>query len=644
MNDPSPTTHPDPLAGDTGDRFVRRVQRASRRVLGGSEAGREITELCRAHEDAAAAVLADRADNATVIAIVGATGQGKSWITRQLVHEPSIAAAIRSGNQLDDATEKLTWIGPRPPSDLDSRHERFLACEAAKMQSIGTPYLIVDAPGATDDRRAIAGVAERALSLASVLLLVVRRDQLRSQRVTGLASASEGTIVIPVVNMVGQDEPAPVQNKVGGLASHDDLSADVETLVSRLRSIAPQSHIAPAVRVPDFEIDPRGEMEIGGEAAERIAAAVKAALLESGSGDHRRHTRLAALDARFTAAVASVLTTELPELTAAVDRLDAEARKLPTQIAGTLLGGDTPLRAAIRSRLRLTLLADTAAIWFPYRTVLSVLNLTHGAWDRVLLTFSGSIPSLVGAVYTSVQNVRGGQETAHDLRNGLRQRAAAAVTDRLGPMADRFRHQLRGLDVTPESIADPTSPDDQPLAMLAGIDALQEGSQTAFDDSIDRGSVSSGFALLGGLVGTLIFWALMAGPLVALYRGYLDASYLAIGTPGEPAHVHHWLDQFPHPSAAMLLTSLFLSLLPMAIFSMIILSVCQSRRRVDRIAKSLRDQHDTMIEKLQREGVLRLRWSDPVLADAEFLLSIGRSVKPSRTSQASTSGEAEETL
>lgn len=634
MNDSAdPSASFDAHVSEVGDPLVRRVQRAAQRVLGGSEAGREIAELCRAHEDARAAVLADRADNATVVAVVGATGQGKSWITRQLLRESTIAAAIRSGNQLADATEKLTWIGPRPPSDLDSRHERYLACDAAQMQSIGTPYLIVDAPGATDDRRAIAGVAERALSLASVLILVVRRDQLRSQRVTGLAAAAEGTIVIPVVNMVDGSEQPPVQQRVASLASNDDLSADIETLVSRLRAIAPQSHIAPAVRIPDFEIEAAGETEIGRDAAARIAAAIRTALDDSGSGDHRRHTRLSALDARFTAAVASVLTTGLPELTTAVDRLDAEARKLPIQIASTLLGGETPLRAAIRSRLRLTLLADTAAIWFPYRTVLSVLNLTHGAWDRVLLSFAGSIPSLVGAVYTSVQNVRGGQATAHDLRNGLRQRASAAVADRLGPMAARFRHQLRGLDASPLGMSDQSSLDDQPLAMLSGIDALQEGSQTAFDDSIEQGSVSSGFALVSGLIATVIFWSLIAGPLIALYRGYLDASYLAIGNPAENTHVHHWLERFPHPSAAMLLTSLFLSLLPTAIFSMIVLSICQSHRRVDRIARTLRNQHDTMIANLQREGVLRLRWSDPVLADAEFLLSIGRSATATETPQ-----------
>ena len=648
-----------PLLRDVADDpFVRRVERAAGRVLGASHAGNEIVELCRQNREARQDVLGDRADNATVVALVGTTGQGKSWLTRQFLSDVSIASAIRSGNQLDEATEKLTWVGPRPPSDLDSRHERYLACAASKMQSIGTPYLMVDAPGATDDRRAIAGIADRALSLASVLVLVVRRDQLRSQRVTGLASASEGTIVIPVVNMV---DPAEVNPAIGSLSQagapvqrgvRDDLSADIETFISRLREIAPQSVIESAVTVPDFERDERGEQVIGRDAAARIATAITEAITESGGGDHRRSTRLSALHGRFTAAVASVLASHLPELTAAIDRLNVEAHKLPTQIAGTLMGGEVPLKAAIRSRLRLSLLSDTAAIWFPYRTILSLLNLTHGAWDRVLLSFSGSIPSLVGAVYTGVQNLRGGNEAAHDLRNGLRQRASAAVDDRLGPMAARFRRELHNIHPSELSHADGTDDDGGRLATLAGIDTLQEGSQAAFDECIDNGRVSGRFAFLAGLIATVIFWSLMAGPLVALYRGYLDASFVAIGelvgsaettavmptdsAPGaigvtggvatgiETPHANDSLSKFPHPSAAMLLTSVMLSLLPMAIFSMIVLSICQGYRRTGSISRQLREGHDAMIAKLQRDGVLRLRWSDPLLADAEFLLSIGR--------------------
>ncbi|KLU06327.1 hypothetical protein RISK_001538 [Rhodopirellula islandica] len=593
---------------DSGDRFLQRVHRAADRVLGNSQTGREIGELCRDHAEAREMILTDRVSSSVVVAVVGATGQGKSWLVRQMIRGGPVDA-IRSGNSLDEATEKLTWIGPKPPADLDARHERFIACDAGKMRSIGSPYLLVDAPGATDDRRAIAGVAQRALSTASVLVMVVRRDQLRSQRVSGLAAASEGSVVIPVVNMADV---------------HDDsLDADVEALVARLRSTAPQSQIAPAVIVRDFEIDEQGEDEIGIQLAETLGRRIEEAICESGGGDQRRSTRLSALDARFSAAVASVLQTQLPELTNAVDRLNAEATRLPSEVAGTLLGGTTPLRAAIRSRLRLSLMADTAAIWFPYRTVLSLLNLTHGAWDRVLLSLSGSLPSLIGAVYAGARNLNDQRAADMDLRSGLRQRTAASVADRLGPMARRFRAELNQL--RHGSIeADLESSPDTPVASLAGIETLQESSQKSFDTAITQGSTTTWFANAAGLAGTLLFWLLMTGPLVALYRGYFDASYSTMRDVLQAEGVAGDLNKFPRPDMSMMLTSLLLSVLPMAVFSMLILSWAQAKGRVDRIESRLRDEHEHLVQKLQRDGVLRLAWSDPLLADAEFLLSVGR--------------------
>lgn len=599
---------------DSGDRFLQRVHRAADRVLGNSQTGREIGELCRDHAEAREMILTDRASNSIVVAVVGATGQGKSWLVRQMIRGGPVDA-IQSGNSLDEATEKLTWIGPKPPADLDTRHERFLACDAGKMRSIGSPYLLVDAPGATDDRRAIAGVAQRALSTASVLVMVIRRDQLRSQRVSGLAAASEGTVVIPVVNMA----------HVGD----DSLDADVEALVARLRSTAPQSQIAPAVIVSDFEIDERGEDEIGIDLAGTLGRRIEEAISESGGGDQRRSTRLSALDARFSAAVASVLQTQLPELTSAVDRLNAEATRLPSEVAGTLLGGTTPLRAAIRSRLRLSLMADTAAIWFPYRTLLSLLNLTHGAWDRVLLSLSGSLPSLIGAVYAGARNVTDQRAADMDLRTGLRQRTAASVADRLGPMARRFRAELNKLRHGTIETEVESSPD-SPVASLAGIETLQESSQKSFETSIRQGSATTWFANAAGLAGTLLFWLLMTGPLVALYRGYFDASFSTMRDVLRAEGAAGDLTKFPRPDVSMMLTSLLLSVLPVAIFSMLVLSWVQAKGRVDRIENRLREEHDQLIQRLQRDGVLRLAWSDPLLADAEFLLSVGRAVDEER--------------
>ncbi len=593
-----------PSPGESGRAFLHRVRRSATHVLGDSPAGREVLDLCDEHADARRMILDDRSSGVTVIAVVGATGQGKSWMIRHLLQDASVVPAIASGNNADQATERLTWVGPRPPADLDPRHERYVHCEAAKMQSIGAPYLLVDAPGATDDRRSIAAVAARALSLASVLLLVVRRDQLRSETVSMLTEASEGTVVIPVVNAV---------------RTRDDLlRADVEEFAARMREAAPTSMIVSPVMIDDFDVDGRDEQSTGRQAARLIAERLQSEVGNSWQGDRRRSTRLSALDGRFRAALHTVLCDQLPGLTAAVRRLNDEATKLPAEVAETLVGRGGPLRAAIRSSLRLSLLTDTAAIWFPYRSQLGLLNLTHGAWDRVLLSLSGSLPSLISLVWSSTKNLVAQRGAEQDVRDGLQRRSAAAVADRLGPLATRFRDEIA--DLRKQRPAASINDDDSrsQVAYLSGIDALQECSQRIFHDEVERAAVSRTTAAVSGFIGTACFWFLMAGPIVALYRGYFDASFTTLrDLAGD-------LDQFPRPDLSMMLTSLILSLLPTAMIAMIVLSLAQGRSRVGRAESRIRDIHHETIVRLQREGVLRLRWDDPLLADAEFLLSAGQ--------------------
>ena len=602
-----------PPTAAPGQMFLTRVRRSATSVLGESEAGREVIELCDQHDEARRMILDDRSRGLTVVAVVGATGQGKSWLIRQLIRGSAASSAVRSGDNLDEATEKLIWIGPFPPADMDTRHEQFLQCPSADMTSIGMPYLLVDAPGSTDERRAIAAVAQRALSLASVLLLVVRRDQLRSKTVALTTTASEGTIVIPIVNAVrGGMSPGdgPIDNT---------LSADIEAFVAHMRSIAPTSKIAPAVMVEDFDVSNEGEDAVGKEAARKIAESLQLEIGSSWEGDRRRSTRLSAIDARFRWALHATLIDHLPDLTGAVTRLNREAKALPMEVAESLVGSSSSMRAAVRSRLRLNLLTETAGFWFPYRTQLGLLNLTHGAWDRVLLTLSGSLPSLVSTVWTSAKNLTSDRDASDDIRDGLRQRSTAAVADRLGPLAVNFRHELSMLRHEKQDVSSSLTDRDVggEVASLAGIDTLQEQSEQIFEEEVNRISVSSSLAVIFGLIGTAIFWTLMSGPVVALYRGYFDASFLTF------SELSGDLSRFPKPDFAMMLTSLILSILPTALFAMAVLSWSQSRGRVQAAEQAIRQRHRETIARLQKDGVLRLHWDEPLLADAEFLLSAG---------------------
>jgi len=603
-----------------GDEFLNRVRRASASVLGESSTGRAVAALCDEHARARRLIAQDRAAGALVLGVVGATGQGKSWLIRQLVRRSAAAPLIRSGNNADQATEELVWVGPHPPADLDARFERHVRVAADEMEPIGAPYVLLDAPGATDNRKGIVDVSRRALSLASALVLVVRRDQIRGQTPGVLAVASDGTIVIPVVNAIG--------------AQDDELKTDIDAFLANLRQAAPDSVIARPVEVADFEVAGKTSEQVGAEAAKELISRLQTELENNPDSDLRKSTRLSALEQRFRFALRGLLADELPGLTRAVNRLNDEAEKLPGEVAQTLIGPNGPMQAAIRSRLRLKLLTSTGAIWFPYRSILGLLNLTHGAWDRVLLSLSGSLPSLVSTIWTSTRSLASERDANQEMRDGLQRRSAAAVSDRLGPLASQFRdelallrHELEGQSPHRREAVSELSSTPQ-LASLSGIETLEERSHELFEDAIDRYSISQAAAMLLAVVGTLIFWSLMAGPFVALYSEYLQASYESLirqagergGQPGS-----HVLERFPKPELAMVLTSLLLSVLPTAIFAMIAIASAQTHSRTAKAALAIREGHDKTIAQLQQDGVLRLRWDDPLLTDAEFLVRAGRS-------------------
>jgi len=267
------------------------------------------------------------------------------------------------------------------------------------------------------------------------------------------------------------------------------------------------------------------------------------------------------------------------------------------------------------------LLTDTAAIWFPYRSLIGVLNLTQGAWDRLVLSLSGSLPSLISSAWTTAKNIGQMQSLESDMRSGLRQRCDALVRDRLGPLISRFQQEL---DPVREQTATKLQPgsDRGQYAYLRGIDALQQQSHQILEQEIDRSSVRSWTAQMLGLIGTAMFWTLLSGPIFSLYAKYFRASTTVL------VEMRDHLELFPAPEWSMLLTSILLSVIPTAIYAMLVITFTQRSARVAACADRIAERHATEISSLQREGVLRLELEDPVLAEAEFLVTAGTAKLP----------------
>jgi hypothetical protein len=582
--------------------LARRITEATSTVFGDSTISMQVAQVCARFETDLKNIQSGRGISALLIAVVGAKGQGKTWIARQLIRSSEIREQLRSGDLVKDATTHLVWIGPVPPDSLDPNNESYLHCPVGQMVELGQPFVLLDTPGITDSDQRASQLSKESLSLAPIKLLAIARDQIRAASNLNLAGQIDGAICIPVITSVEPQERESAE-----------LADDLRSLRDQLNLLAPHSRMLTEILVPDFEIT--GDEVAAGEI-------LRAALLDQLSELGVTQTLLAGTSEirirsameRLRSEVRGLISNELPQLAEAVARLNRETQQLPARVLASLLGGESILETGLRMRLRARLAGDTSLLWFPYRTVLSLLTWTHGAWDRIVLALTGSVPSVFGALTAWARNVRQGREFSLEVSDGIRQRSQQQVEERLLPLCDQFHRAVMKLRSREERMQHVT----KTVAdmRLLGMDELQTRSQAIFEDAIERYATPRWRVQLAALLGTVLFWSLMAAPIVVLYRDYLSVTF-SLWSGKETT-----LENFPSPHPGLLVTSLLLSLLPLMIYCMVVLTVALSRGRMQRIAREVANEHEQVIEQLQRSEIIRIRFDDEVLEQAEFLLSL----------------------
>ncbi len=603
--------------------LVQRIRHATQALLGQQHLTHQISEWCDQYVTQCDSIVSSRGVALASIAVVGAKGQGKTWIARQFLSDSQVAMALPSGVLSSEATTHVHWIGPVVPESLDSDRELYHPCRTESMLDLGRPYLLLDTPGITDDDLNAARIAKEALALSPVKLLVVRRDQLRGAILSQLANYTEGAICIPVITCVPLNDLALASSKSPSLKNSDQtqstekngkhgwsdaLQRDLNTFCDAMKSSAPRTKFLEPVIVPDFEAD-GDEARIGMAFARDLQNRLKNESLDDIAAT--RAKRLSAASDRLRHRIGQMLDAQLPQLSAAVRRLHAEADALPSQTIETVLGSRSVLQSAVRGRLRAQMIADTGLIWFPYRTVLTVLGLTHGAWDRLLLSLSGSVPSIFGTFAAWARNMQQSRKITWEMHEGIRDQLNRQIQDRLEPMQSQFHRavaRIRGSESDSKALTSSLQ------IRLSGVEELQSQARRVFEWAVDRNQMPWMVLQFYALVGSAIFWTLISGPIVSIYRQYLGASYNTLL--GPEAH----MEQFPHPSPALLFTSVFLSLIPMLIYAMVVMSWCQRRSKIHRIAEATYSEEMKLVEELKKTGVIALHYDDPLLEHAEFLI------------------------
>jgi hypothetical protein len=584
--------------------MVERIEDASQQLLGSHPVRLQIARWCEEFRQAANDITHERGVLLPCFGIIGAKGQGKTWVARQLILEPAIAQLLPSGVLAKEATTRLHWIGPSAPDALEASREVYLACPAKSMLDFQRPYMVLDTPGYTDEDPMAAAIAKEAMSLAPIKLLVARRDQLRSAIHVQLAALTEGSVCLPIITCVPQSESMGSGNLAGS------LQRDIEWYTAALSSSAPGTRFLEPILVCDFEA-------MGDEAsiARQLQNDLKNRLAHEDLkvASATKSVRLRTASDRLKHRVSEAIQTQVPQLASAISQLASTADALPSQAIEMVLGSKHVLRNAIRDRIRGELISGTGLFWFPYRTLLGILGFTHGAWDRLILSMTGSLPSIFGTFMTWAKNLSTSRQAHQELQEGIKEYLTKQIQDRLLPAQQEF---YRAIDRIGGSNRDAHRIDSGLRIRMSGIDALQVQARGVFDETLSKYRIPRWLLQLLGLVATVIFWGLMAGPILAIYRQYFLAT------------MHAWsqgtkdLSEFPSPKATMMLTAFGISTFPVLIIAMLVMSWFQRAKRLDAIAEEIYSAELQKVESLKRVGTIKLYYEDPLLQSAEYLTSL----------------------
>jgi hypothetical protein len=584
--------------------MVERIEDASQQLLGSHPVRLQIARWCEEFRQAANDITHERGVLLPCFGIIGAKGQGKTWVARQLILEPAIAQLLPSGVLAKEATTRLHWIGPSAPDALEASREVYLACPAKSMLDFQRPYMVLDTPGYTDEDPMAAAIAKEAMSLAPIKLLVARRDQLRSAIHVQLAALTEGSVCLPIITCVPQSESMGSGNLAGS------LQRDIEWYTAALSSSAPGTRFLEPILVCDFEA-------MGDEAsiARQLQNDLKNRLAHEDLkvASATKSVRLRTASDRLKHRVSEAIQTQVPQLASAISQLASTADALPSQAIEMVLGSKHVLRNAIRDRIRGELISGTGLFWFPYRTLLGILGFTHGAWDRLILSMTGSLPSIFGTFMTWAKNLSTSRQAHQELQEGIKEYLTKQIQDRLLPAQQEF---YRAIDRIGGSNRDAHRIDSGLRIRMSGIDALQVQARGVFDETLSKYRIPRWLLQLLGLVATVIFWGLMAGPILAIYRQYFLAT------------MHAWsqgtkdLSEFPSPKATMMLTAFGISTFPVLIIAMLVMSWFQRAKRLDAIAEEIYSAELQKVESLKRDGTIKLYYEDPLLQSAEYLTSL----------------------
>lgn len=289
-----------------------------------------------------------------------------------------------------------------------------------------------------------------------------------------------------------------------------------------------------------------------------------------------------------------------------LDELHSVEAALPLQLVQYMVPDDTHLETDVRHRLRLKTFSMTPLWCFPYRSLVGLLVLSAGAWDRLLLLPVSKIGSWFRLSRSVGKNIR-------DIRSMFRRLGQTAVERCKWEAARRLLPTLRHLDIKIWKLT--TREDEErvyrdkltPEAVtVSGLDAIAERVRATLEEAVGRVSPPSAGVFLAALLATGLFVFFMSAPVYAAYDAYFAAWQRSILQGDDLA----WTDFRPF-SATVLLAAFLYSAAPGFVIAMLALSFATRRGAVKTAAQIVRAACKETLDEAARKGLVRVDVNAP---------------------------------
>lgn len=544
----------------------------------------------------------------TTLSLVGRVGEGKSWLARTFINEnkstQEVTQLIQSGQNATDRSMNLTWIGSHHTFGELSDRERFIKLSPQNLLDLGAAYLIADTPGYSDHDPSLENLSSMALMSSNIKLLATSVSHIRDSSLAQFVGSMDGSLILPLVRFRPEDD---------SLIPSDTVKNDCLTEMEKWAKYAPTATILPAIFVPDAGI-------AGNDAARKITrtqlSATLTPLIEKPETFlTHRESQLEQRMERTRTELAQTLADFRNRIGTPVERLDQLTATLPDIIQREVIGDPAQLNIGIRSRFRADAIERTPALLFPYRSLIGVLGLTQGAWDRLIFTTLGSVPSLVMTAFHSVKSWTKTRDFENTLRDQSKQRIRSLINDAYRDDIKNFSHALDAITNGGDAIELNESSE---VIDIQGLTGIEIESQKIIAEVIHKRRIS-GFTLwIGGIAAFIIFWSMLLGPAVALYSKYFESLSETAKSLSQ-----HW-DKYPTPPASLWLTSFMLSLIPAGITAMLVMHWTGKNGRVKKASTEIQQRISAAIQERISTDKVRLVINNPKLNAAKTLLNIAR--------------------